>query len=172
MTDERLGDRLWDALYALADLGGGVVFRHHATSEERRRTIAGRVADVAQRRGLTLAVARDAMLAHELGADLVHNPVGPTLGLPVSRSVHNEVEALAAAADGAVLVFVSPIYPTRSHPGAAVLGERAAARLARIARVPAYALGGVEPKQEQRLKRLGFAGWAGIDAWVKMAGRR
>jgi len=166
MTDERLGERLWDALDAVTDVGGGVVFRHHATPLEARVTLARRVAEVAHRHGLTLAIARDALLARELGAQLVHNPVGLSLDLPFSRSVHDEVEAWVAAADGAALVFVSPVYTSRSHPAAAGLGEREAVRLAGIAGVPAFALGGVRRADEQKLTRLGFAGWAGIDAWL------
>jgi len=172
MTDERLGDRLWDALAAVADVGGGVVFRHHATPAESRHRLARRVAEDARRRGVTLAVGRDGALARELGAGLVHNPSGPTLGLPFSRSVHHEAEALAAAANGAALVFVSPVYATRSHPGGSVLGEEGAARLAELAGVPAYALGGVTAGREPQLRRLGFAGWAGIDAWMNIASGR
>ncbi|MCW3797721.1 thiamine phosphate synthase [Sphingomonas sp. BN140010] len=166
MTDERLADRLWDALAAVADFGGGVMFRHHVTPADERLLLARRVAELAQRRGLTLGIARDAVLAREVGADLVHNPVGDQLELPSSRSVHGEAEALHAAASGAALVFVSPIYPTRSHPGAPALGAENATRLARIAGVPAYALGGMDARKWPKLQRLGFAGWAGVDAWL------
>jgi thiamine-phosphate pyrophosphorylase len=123
--------------------------------------------EVVRRRGALLAVAGDAVLARDLGAELVHNPKGPALGRPFSRSVHDEAEAEAAAREGAALVFVSPVYPTRSHPLATALGERRAARLAALAGVPAVALGGVKAAAWPRLRDLGFAGWAGIDAWLK-----
>lgn len=167
MTDERLGDQLWEALDRAGDVRGGVVFRHYRTPEPERRLLAGRVAEVARRRGITLAIARDAALARELGAALVHAPAGPTLGLPCSRPVHDQGEAQAAARDATALVFVSPVYPTRSHPGAPALGERRAAELATVAGVPAVALGGVDAARWPRLRELGFVGWAGIDAWVR-----
>lgn len=172
LTDERMGERLWPALDSAGDHGAGVLFRHHATEPGRRALIGRRVADLAQRRGLVLGVARDSMLARELGARFVHNPDGPSLGLPVSRSVHDDAEAQAAAKDGAALVFVSPVYPTRSHPGAPALGEKPAARLAALTGVPAFALGGVEERQWRKLRLLGFAGWAAIDWWLEQAERR
>jgi thiamine-phosphate pyrophosphorylase len=172
MTDERMGDRLWPAIDCAADVGAGIIFRPYATDPERRAEVGRHIADMAQRRGLVLGVGGDAVLARALGARLVHNPRETTLGLPFSRSVHNEYEAAAAKTDGASLVFVSPVYPTRSHPGAAALGEKEAARLAMLAGVPAFALGGVDPSRQNRLRKLGFAGWAGIDAWVQLAERR
>jgi len=172
MTDERMGDRLWPALDCASDVGAGIIFRHHATHPERRAVIGRRVADMAHRRGLVLGVAGDAVLARELGARLVHNPRETTLGMPFSRSVHDEGEAAAAKADVATLAFVSPVYPTRSHPGAGALGEQGAAQLAMLVGVPAYALGGVDPSRQHRLRKLGFAGWAGIDAWLELAERR
>ena len=172
MTDERMGDRLWPALECAGDVGAGVIVRHHATAPERRAVIARKVAELAHKRRLVLGVARDAALARAVGARLVHQPEGPILGLPFSRPVHDEGEAVAARDEGAALVFVSPVFATRSHPGAPALGEKAAARLAGIAGCPAVALGGVGEREWRRLRALGFAGWAGIDAWLEMAERR
>ncbi|WP_114227507.1 MULTISPECIES: thiamine phosphate synthase [Sphingomonas] len=172
MTDERMGEKLWPAIECAGDASAGIILRHHATEPQRRRVIGSKIADLAHKRGLTLGVARDAALARELGARLVHNPDGPSLGLPFSRAVHDEAEALAAAAEGAALVFVSPVYATRSHSEAVPLGEKEAARLAGIAGAPAYALGGIDSRDWRRLRKLkalGFSGWAGIDAWIALA---
>jgi thiamine-phosphate pyrophosphorylase len=172
MTDERMGDRLWPAIECAGDLAAGIIFRHHSTEREKRAVLGSQVADLAHRRGLVLGVARDAVLAQELGAALVHNPEEQTRELPVSRAVHNEAEAAVARDEGAALVFVSPVYATNSHPRGLVLGEKEAARLAMIADVPAFALGGVSGREWPRLKQLGFAGWAGIDAWLEMVDGR
>ena len=86
--------------------------------------------------------------------------------LPFSRSVHNDAEARLAKADAAALVFVSPVFPTRSHPGAPALGIDEAGRLARIAGVPAIALGGMDRERFAALAERGFYGWAAIDAWL------
>jgi thiamine-phosphate pyrophosphorylase len=167
MTDERMGERLWEAIDRLPIKHGGIVFRHYATQPETRAALAGRVADICHRRSLTLAIARDLELARSLRADLVHNPTEPADPLPFSRAVHSLEEAEAAKAEGAALVFVSPVFPTRSHPGRKPLYRPLAVRIAKTAGVPAIALGGMNPFKSARLEREGFYGWAGIDAWMK-----
>nr|WP_314441604.1 thiamine phosphate synthase [uncultured Sphingomonas sp.] len=161
MTDERLGNRLAAAIARAAAAGAGVIVRHHASSEAERHTIAALVVE----RGAPLGISRDVRMAVQLGAGLVHNPEGDASGLPISLSVHDERQAIAAAALGPALVFVSPIFPTSSHPGASSLGEEEGRRLARLTRSPAYALGGIRASMEKDLLTRGWAGWAGIDAW-------
>lgn len=156
MTDERLGDALWGVL-AQMPVCAGVVLRDSS--------LGSRVAQVCEARGLTLAVLHDGKLAHALGAALIHNPAAAT-SLPFSRSVHDDAEARQARDDGATLVFVSPVFPTRSHPGAPSLGVDEAQRLARIAAAPAIALGGMNADSFAELAARGFYGWAGIDAWL------
>ena len=170
MTDERMGEHLWEALDRLPTKHAGIVFRHYRTPREIRALLAGRIADISHRRNLALAIAADCELARTLGADLVHNPSGPPVGLPFSRAVHSLEDAEAAKAEGASLVFVSPVYPTNSHPGRRALYRPLAVRIARAAGVPAVALGGMDAFKSARLEREGFHGWAGIDAWLKASG--
>ena len=66
---------------------------------------------------------------------------------------------------GADLLFVSPLFPTRSHPGAPSLGLPRAARIGRGLDLPQIALGGMTAKLFRRLRGR-FEGWAAIDAWV------
>ena len=166
MTDERMGEKLWAAIDRLPIKHSGIVFRHYRTPPASRAVLARRIAAICHRRSLVLAIAADIELARTLDADLVHNPPEPTAGLPFSRSVHSLKEAELANADGASLVFVSPVYPTRSHPGRKPLYRPLAARIARAAGVPAIALGGMDALKSSRLEREGFYGWAGIDAWL------
>ncbi|QIL01568.1 thiamine phosphate synthase [Sphingomonas sinipercae] len=163
MTDERIGERLWPAIGRLP-AGGGIVFRHYGLGADERRRLAERVAADCRDRGLVLAVAGDEALARAVGAALVHNPLEPG-GLPFSRSVHSLREAMEAKAQGAALLFVSPVHATRSHPGQRQLGEAAAVEIAKAAGVPAIALGGMT---EERFEGVAgaFHGWAGIDAWL------
>jgi len=167
MTDERMGERLWQAIDRLPTEHGGIVFRHYATLPVARQKLARRIADICGRQNLALAVARDAELAQMVGADLVHNPAEPPADLPFSRSVHSIEEAGAAEAKGASLVFVSPVFATRSHPGRKPLDRQLALRIARSAGVPAIALGGMNASKFAWLEREGFYGWAGIDAWMR-----
>ena len=166
MTDERMGERLWEAIDRLPIKHSGIVFRHYRALPDVRAALAGRIADICHRRSLTLAIAADVDLARSLGADLVHNPGEIPSDLPFSRSVHSVDEAARAKADGAALVFVSPVYTTSSHPGRKPLYRPLALRIAKAAGAPAIALGGMNALKAARLEREGFYGWAGIDAWL------
>ena len=116
MTDERMGDSLWSAIEWLPR-DAGIVLRHYSIERSERERLAARVSRIARTAGIRMAIAGDVELAERLGADLVHNPATGSTGLPFSRSVHSLAEAHAAKAEGAALVFVSPVYATRSHPG-------------------------------------------------------
>ena len=168
MTDERIGDQLWEAIEALPP-GAGMVFRHYATPDEERVSLGRRIAGHCRRRGLVLAVARDAELARELGAQLVHNPAFDPCSLHVSRSAHSLEEAKAACETGTSLLFVSPVFPTRSHPGRPALGQEEAVRIARACPTPAIALGGMDLARFHKLEAAdprAFHGYAGIDCWL------
>ena len=167
MTDERMGDSLWSVVDRLPGTDAGIVFRHYSHPPEAREELAQRVADIAKLRGLTLAIAGDTDLATRLDADLVHNPIELPCPLPFSRSVHSIEEAETARADGAALVFVSPVHPTSSHPGRKALGKPLALKIAKAAGVRAIALGGMNAPRFAGFRRDGFYGWAGIDAWIR-----
>ena len=168
MTDERIGDRLWDAIERLPE-GGGIVFRHYSLTAEARLALGRKIAELARTRRLLLAVGRSTVLAQALDARLVHNPVAPT-SMPFSLSVHDEAEAKAALRRGAALAFVSPVFSTRSHPGSPSLNIREACRLADIAGCPAIALGGMNASRFQALDAV-FHGFGGIDCWLEKPSR-
>jgi len=168
MTDERIGDRLWEALDRLPRGRGGIVFRYYALSDDERAELGKSIATIADRRELLLAVAGSVQLAERLGAALCHNPDAPT-GLPISLSVHDDNEAARANEIGTDLAFVSPVYGTRSHPGTASLGTGRAAALAQLVRCPVIALGGMNPTRFDDLDAMHpglFHGFAGIDCWL------
>ena len=165
MTDERIGDRLWEAIDALPT-GAGVVFRHYATPEGERARLAQKVAELCRDRGLALAIARDIFLAGSLDAALVHNPAGDPAALPISRSAHSLEEAQSASAAGASLIFLAPIFPTRSHPARQPLPRAMARQIVESCGVPVIALGGMTRARFDEREVDGFYGWAGIDAWL------
>ena len=155
MTDERQGEGLWEALGRLP-AGGGVVFRHYHLPPKQRRAVFERVRRIGRARGLLL-IAAGAPLA---GADGVHGRRGRGVR---TASGHNLRELRAAEAAGADLVFLSPVYATRSHPDAEPLGPHRFALIAHQAKVPVVALGGMDAEKARGLG--GAYGWAGIDAW-------
>ncbi|QDX27090.1 thiamine phosphate synthase [Sphingomonas suaedae] len=158
MTDERLGDALWNALEALPR-GSGVVFRHYATPSADRRALFDRVVRIARRKRLTLVVAGS---VPGRGADGRHERRAGALTAPV----HSRREAVAAVRAGAKLLFASPIYATRSHPGTRALGRVRFGLMSRGLPIPVIALGGMDERRWRALRPLGVYGWAGIDAWA------
>jgi thiamine-phosphate pyrophosphorylase len=167
MTDERLGERLWEAMDRMP-ASAAIVYRHYGLGDAPRLALGQELAARAGQRGLLLAVAGSPKLASQLGAALVHNPVGP-VDLPWSMAVHDRLEAMEANERGAALVFVGPVYPTRSHPGRAALGVPYAAELAGLAGCPAIALGGMDEARFVELEATcpgAFHGYAGIDCWL------
>ncbi|WP_367112963.1 thiamine phosphate synthase [Sphingomonas sp.] len=79
---------------------------------------------------------------------------------------HSRREAVAAIRKGADVLFVSPVFPTRSHPGARTLGRVRLGLMIRGLGVPVIALGGMDARRAEGLRALGIYGWAGIDAWT------
>jgi thiamine-phosphate pyrophosphorylase len=157
MTDERLGDGLWAALRRLPP-GSGVVFRHYATPVRERRRLFRRVVRIARVRGLVVVRAGERA---GFGEDGVHGRARGG-GLRTAPA-HDRREAVAAVRRGAEVVFVSPVFGTRSHPGAEALGVRKARQITQELPVVVIALGGMGARRFRRV--TGFDGWAAIDAW-------
>jgi thiamine-phosphate pyrophosphorylase len=157
MTDERSGEPP-EAIVRRLPRGAGLVFRHHASSRNDRRAILRRLTTASAKRRIALVRA---------GPDALGKPRLPTHGGQGSWTwpAHDRAEAIRAVRAGARIVFVSPVFATRSHPGARPLGPWRAAAIVRGLPVAAIALGGMTPGRFRKLKGLGFAGWAGIDAW-------
>ncbi|MEA3010502.1 MAG: thiamine-phosphate pyrophosphorylase [Sphingomonadales bacterium] len=154
MTDERQGEHLWEALERLPK-GSGVVFRHYGLALTERRRLFERLRVLAKRRRLLV------LAGAGFRGDGVHGGRGRGLR---SASAHNLRELKSAERSGASLVFLSPAFPTRSHPGARPLGPVRFGLIARQARIPVIALGGVDGRKARRLPNI--YGWAGIDAWM------
>ena len=159
MTDERLGDGLLDAVARLPD-GAGIVFRHYSLKEVARRNLFDKVRVMAPGPVLLAGPAAQALA---WGADGSHGR-GPGQGLR-SAPVHDFREIRTAERDGADLLFLSPVYPTASHPNAKPLGLARFAWLARRTPLPVIALGGMHLARGRRLASFGAYGWAGIDVW-------
>ena len=145
MTDERQGDAL---LYILGRLprGSGIVVRHYGLAPEERRRLLERVKRTTKGRHFIL-----------FAGSKVHGRV--------SASAHNLRELRTAERRGAAFVFLSPVFPTRSHPGARTLGRVRFGLIAQQARIPVIALGGLDTRKGRSLRALGAYGWAAIDAW-------
>ena len=73
---------------------------------------------------------------------------------------------MRAALAGVDAVLLSPVFPTKSHPGAAPIGPLRFAAWVRECPLPVYALGGVSLQSARRLASSGAAGFAGIGGFA------
>ena len=104
--------------------------------------------DATRRLGVPLVVNDRPDLAVLVGADLVHVgqddlPVGAVrrFGLPVGLSTHSREEIDAADAD---YIGVGPVYSTPTKPGRPPVGLELVRHAAARARVPWFAIGGID----------------------------
>src|SRR5262249_20531067 len=120
-------------------------------------------------RHITVLIAGDPALAMRLGADGAHLPearAGEAAywrarvpRMVITASAHS-LRALNIAHVDAV--FLSPVFATASHPERRALNPARANLIVHQARVPVYALGGVDARNAGLLH--GFAGIAAIGA--------
>lgn len=164
------GTRLPDPLPAAARLpkGSGVIFRHYGVPD--REAIGRTLARLCRARRLTLLVAEDAKLAWRLRAQGIHLPEVAAArirglrarGWLVSCAAHST--AAVAKARGAQMLVLSPVFPTKSHPGAPGLGPVRFAALANRSIAPVVALGGITKDTARRLRGGRVHGLAAIGA--------
>jgi thiamine-phosphate pyrophosphorylase len=152
--------------------GAGVVYRAFGAPDAEAR--GRRLVRIARRRRLLLLAGADPGLAARIGADGVHLPeraARSALGLKRARpgwivtcAAHSLVAIVCARRAGADAVFVSPVFPSASASAGRPLGPLRFARLVRSARLPVFALGGINAQTAQRIARSGAAGFAAVDA--------
>jgi thiamine-phosphate pyrophosphorylase len=159
MTDERMGGgALFSALRALPK-GSGIVFRHYSLAPEERRVLFEAVRRVAKARRLVISLAGPVRLTKAWRADGSHGRHHGALTVPV----HTIPERIAAERHRGSLLFLSPVFPTASHRGAKTLGRVGFGALARGAKTPIIALGGLTRQRAKTLKPFRIYGWAAID---------
>ena len=187
--DARLPDPC-GAIAALPRRLCGVVFRHDGVPG--RTALARALARHCRRLAIPFVVAGDARLAAAVGAGIHLRGGRPPderlrtqraakgarrVNTMVTSSAHTVAELRRAWTAKADAVFLSPVLPTRSHPGSPALGVVRWAALA--GRLPSHgrlngwpivlALGGVDGRQARRLPR--WCGGAGaIGALLPDAG--
>lgn len=150
-----------------APRGSGLIFRHfHLAAAERRARFAA-LARLAQARGHLVVLAGSAAQARRWGADGAYGPAqrlvrGPALLRLIT--VHSLREIGRAGRADAVLL--SPVFPTRSHPGADGMGPLRFRLLAAQSSAPVIALGGLDAA---RARQLAWPRWAAIDAFCDEA---
>lgn len=168
MTDPRFGDDLLCAIRRLP-FGSGVIFRHYHMGHSDRRALFRRVRHICRQRGHMLVLAGLEADAVRWRADGFHSRTKICRSsLPRTAAVHNRTELREALRNQADLLFVSPLFPTASHPGAKALGRLAFNAMAKQSKAAlVVALGGMTKERAHTLNPRLIYGWAAIDSFRK-----
>lgn len=155
VSDQR-NDAVLERALKRAPRGSGLIFRHYHLAEPKRRARFMALTRIARGRGHVVALAGSRAQARRWGADLSYGKCGELVPVHTAREI--------ARASRAAALLLSPVFPTRSHPGAATLGPVRFRLLAALARRPVIALGGMDAKAARRLE---WAHWGAIDAFLR-----
>lgn len=149
---------------ALSRMGRGdaLVFRHYHLESSARHARFVALRKRAVQRGITVLGAR---VPRSWGVDGFYGSPREVAGQSGLRlaTAHSLTEIGAAVRAGADAILLSPVFATRSHPGAPVLGAVRFLLLARRSPLPVIALGGMTAA---RAARLPVHGWAAIDGLI------
>ena len=163
MTDAR-NDRVLEAALAALPRGSGLIYRHYHLSDTARMARFRALRRLARARGHVVVLADSALTAGQWGAAGIYGSaraLGPRrAGLLRLATAHNARDIARANRSEADGVLLSPVYATRSHPGGGTLGPVRFRLLARLARMPVIALGGMTAA---RVRGLSWQHWAAID---------
>ena len=166
------GVRSGDLRAALRRLpkGSGFIFRHYEM--QGRENYARELRHLCRQRRILFLVAGDWRLAHKIRADGVHLPEVLTdqaraikarqPRMIITVAAHGGCALRRAYLSGADAGLLSPVFPTRSHPGAPALGAVHFAGLVRHSPLPVIALGGIDASNVRRLRASGAIGVAGV----------
>ena len=144
--------------------GSGFIYRHDHLGDPARWQRFRTLRHVARSCGHTVILADSALTATEWGADGIYG--APRALWPTRRDLlhlataHDLTEIGLANRLGADAVLLSPVFATRSHPGAPALGAARFRLLARHSQATVIALGGMDA---HRAAVLNWPRWAAID---------
>lgn len=158
LSDARNDERLESVLSRLPR-GSALVFRHYHLPPAARRARFEALRRLCARRGVLVITAGEARGWRADGYYGAPQSLGCAQGLRLATA-HSLAEIGAAVRAQASAILLSPVFPTRSHPGAPVLGPLRFLHLARRSPLPIIALGGMT---KRRAARLPVWGWAAID---------
>lgn len=167
LSDARNDDGLEEALIQMPPRSA-FIYRHYHLAPGERWERFRQLRERCRARGHLLILADSAQTALEWGADGIYGApltLVPRRGQIVTiATAHDMREIGQANRMGADAVMLSPVFATRSHPGGHTLGARRFRTLARHARVPVIALGGMD---QDNARALGWHRWAAIDGLLQ-----
>jgi thiamine-phosphate pyrophosphorylase len=162
LSDER-NDAVLEQAIATLPRNSGFVFRHYHLAAAARRKRFEELGFLCRLMGHMVVLSGDSDTALDWGADGVYGParkLHAREGLLRFAAVHGPLEMSRAERHGVDAMFLSPVFPSRSHPDGSCLTKEVFIALAERATKPVIALGGMNA---ERAEYLGWPRWAAID---------
>ncbi|MGV8935185.1 MAG: Nudix family hydrolase [Gallionellaceae bacterium] len=150
-----------------------IQIREKGWARDALRGLALRAVAMSHAVGARVLLNEDIELAIEIGADgvqltgaqLAACEVRPDVAM-CAASCHSHAELQRAADLGLDFALLSPVLPTKSHPGAAHLGWEKFTELVSRSAIPVYALGGLQQDDMETAWKSGAHGIALLrNAW-------
>jgi len=150
-----------------------VQLREKGMDQAATRALAQRMLSLLHAQGARLIINGDVALAQEIGADgvqltsaqLAEMTERPAVGW-CAASCHDAAELRRAEVLGCDFAMLSPVLPTKSHPGAPALGWEKFAESVQDCAIPVYGLGGLQLSDMEKAWHHGAHGVALLrQAW-------
>jgi thiamine-phosphate pyrophosphorylase len=156
-----------------------VSLREKDLSEDDQIALLRTLLPIVRRSGASLTLHGDAALAKAAGADGVHLPAGSDLaagrkllgsGKLIGVSIHTATEAATVEPGTADYAIAGPAFETASKPGyGPEIGRKGLSDLARAARVPLVAIGGLNATRAAEVLAAGVVGIAVMGSIMRAA---
>lgn len=151
-----------------------IIFREYDLNRVAREKMAREVFDICRKNNQRILIGKDYELAQTLGADGVHfsdrqefpAQINRQQNFMITLACHNFSSVLKSQNLPVDAIFLSPIFPTKSHEGAPVLGLEILKKAMNTSKIPIFALGGVNEENLKILQSLGAQGFGGIDIFI------
>ena len=179
VTPERGGDEKLFLETLERSIENGVrwlVLRAKLLSDSEYANLARQVCEICTKHGATAMLRIDPGLIDNPASGGLHVTASQLMKLeerPVSAerwfsaSCHNREEIEQANSIGADFIFLGSVRQTASHKDAVPMGWETFSRLADLATMPVYAIGGMALEDQQKSRKLGGQGIAAIRAlWL------
>lgn len=181
VTDRRQARRPLAEIVSLIVAGGcrWLSLREKDLPEDEQVPLLRSLLPAAQRHGARLMLHGEAALARLAGADGVHLPSGGDAAAArallgpdkfVGVSIHTVSEAESIDPQAADYALAGPAFETPSKPGyGPEIGRKGLAEIARAARVPVLAIGGIKAARIGEVMAAGCAGVAVMGGVMRAA---
>lgn len=161
-------------------LKSAIIFREYNLAEQKRQELAVEIQKICKKFNHKLIIGKNFNLAKKIKADGYHFSDQDYVNIKshddslknykrtwgdfvVSLACHSLNCAKKAAKTDIDLIFLSPIFPTKSHINAKTKGIFSLVRAKKLSSKPVFALGGINKQNLKQVHKLNIAGFAGIE---------